>query len=212
MNAEIVKRSGFGFRSVGLGDDGFRLVGFRRHFGSGDGIRNGRRNSNRLFFRGGFFPDFPLEKQEDDDVQHGFNGQQDADNQFLFISEESRIQQGDDAEDDREGGQDQQDPPFFSTQGFPVKGVLDLQETAEEQRQANMREDKKAAAQTEDVIDSIPEKITLDAEAAVEQARASYNQLTDDQKSYVKKGSLEKLTSAEKKLEKLLEEEEKEED
>ena len=83
---------------------------------------------------------------------------------------------------------------------------------AEEQRQANMKEDKKAAAQTEDVIDSIPEKITLDAEAAVEQARASYNQLTDDQKSYVKKGSLEKLTSAEKKLEKLLEEEEKEED
>ena len=83
---------------------------------------------------------------------------------------------------------------------------------AEEQRQANMKEDKKAAAQTEDVIDSIPEKITLDAESAVEQARASYNQLTDDQKSYVKKGSLEKLTSAEKKLEKLLEEEEKEKD
>lgn len=80
---------------------------------------------------------------------------------------------------------------------------------AEEQRQLNMKEDKKAARQTEDVIDGIPDKVTLDAEGAVEQGRASYNQLTDDQKSYVKKSSVEKLTKAEKKIKKLKKEAEK---
>lgn len=80
---------------------------------------------------------------------------------------------------------------------------------AEEERQRNMKDDKKAARETEEVIDGIPDDVTLDAEAAVEQARASYNLLTDDQKSYVKKSSLEKLTSAEKKIEKLQDEEER---
>ena len=80
---------------------------------------------------------------------------------------------------------------------------------AEEERQRNMKEDKKAAAQTEDIIDGIPDKITLDAETAVEQARASYNQLTDDQKSYVSKASLKKLEGAEKRLQQIYEEEEK---
>ena len=80
---------------------------------------------------------------------------------------------------------------------------------AEEERQRNMKDDKKAARETEKVIDGIPDDVTLDAEAAVEQARASYNLLTDDQKSYVKKSSLEKLTSAEKKIEKLQKEEER---
>lgn len=80
---------------------------------------------------------------------------------------------------------------------------------AEEERQRNMKEDKKAAAQAEEVIDGIPDKITLDAETAVEQARATYNQLTDDQKSYVSKASLKKLTDAETRIEQIYEEEEK---
>ncbi len=82
---------------------------------------------------------------------------------------------------------------------------------AEEERQRNMKEDKKEARRTEEVIDGIPDKITLDAEGAITQARASYNQLTDDQKSYVKKSAVEKLISSEKKLEKLIEEEGKKE-
>lgn len=80
---------------------------------------------------------------------------------------------------------------------------------AEEQRQRNMKTDKAAARETEEVINGIPDNVTLDAEAAVDQARASYNLLTDDQKSYVKKSSLDKLTAAEKTIEKLYEEEEK---
>ena len=80
---------------------------------------------------------------------------------------------------------------------------------AEEERQRNMKTDKKAARETEEVIDGIPDDVTLDAEAAVEQARASYNLLTEDQKSYVKKSVLEKLTSAEKKIEELQKEEER---
>ena len=73
----------------------------------------------------------------------------------------------------------------------------------------NMKTDKAAARETEEVISGIPDNVTLDAEAAVDQARASYNLLTDDQKSYVKKSSLDKLTAAEKTIEKLYEEEEK---
>ena len=80
---------------------------------------------------------------------------------------------------------------------------------AEGERQKNMKEDKNAAAQTEEIIDGIPDKITLDAEVAVEQARASYNQLTEDQKSYVSKAALKKLTDAEKRIEQIYEEEEK---
>ncbi|MBR2546609.1 MAG: hypothetical protein IKF07_00235 [Eubacterium sp.] len=80
---------------------------------------------------------------------------------------------------------------------------------AEEERQRNMKEDKKAAAKAEEAIDGIPDKVTMDAEAAVEMARASYNQLTDDQKSYVKKSALDKLEAAEKEIERLYEEEEK---
>lgn len=88
------------------------------------------------------------------------------------------------------------------------RAVAELK-AAEEERQRNMKEDKKAAAQAEDAIDAIPDKVTLDAETVVEQARASYNQLTDDQKSYVSKASLKKLESAEERIEQIYEEEER---
>ena len=52
------------------------------------------------------------------------------------FSQESRIEQGQDADDQGKGGEDQHDPPSFHTDCFFIKGILDLQESAEEQREA----------------------------------------------------------------------------
>ena len=78
-----------------------------------------------------------------------------------------------------------------------------------EERDAEKKADKEAAKQAESVISGIPSPVTLDAENAVLRARSEYNQLSDNQKKYVKKSSLEKLTSAEARIQELKKEEEK---
>ena len=96
-----------------------------------------------------------------------------------------------------------------------VTRLEEAEKTIEERREIKKKRDeekkanKEAARQAEDVISGIPSPVTLDAENAVRQARSEYNQLTDAQKKYVKSSSLEKLTSAEKKIEELKAEEQR---
>ena len=96
-----------------------------------------------------------------------------------------------------------------------VEKLTAAEETLEEHRQIKAERDaekeanKKAAKDAESVISGIPEKITLDAENAINQARAAYNDLTEDQKKFVSKDSLNRLTAAEKTLQDLKDEEEK---
>lgn len=78
-----------------------------------------------------------------------------------------------------------------------------------EERDAEKEANKKAAKDAESVISGIPDKITLDAENAINQARTAYNDLTEDQKKFVSDSSLSKLTAAEKTLQDLKDEEEK---
>ena len=80
------------------------------------------------------------------------------------------------------------------------------------ERDAEKKENKKAAKQAEDVINGIPDNVTLDAENAVIQARAEYNQLTDDQKKFVSQKAIDKLTNAEGKIVELKEAQKKAEE
>ncbi len=80
------------------------------------------------------------------------------------------------------------------------------------ERDAEKKENKKAAKQAEEVINGIPDNVTLDAENAVIQARAEYNQLTDDQKKFVSQKAIDKLTNAEGKIVELKEAQQKAEE
>ena len=78
-------------------------------------------------------------------------------------------------------------------------------EAMREKREAN----KKAANEAVEVINKIPDNVTLDSENAVYAPRNAYSQLTDDQKKYVSKDKLAKLTNAEAKIQELKAEEAK---
>ena len=58
--------------------------------------------------------------------------------------------------------------------------------------------DKDAAKEAEEIIDALPDEITLQDEAAVNAAREAYDALTEGQKAYV--GNLEKLLQAEARI------------
>lgn len=58
--------------------------------------------------------------------------------------------------------------------------------------------DKDAAKEVEEIIDALPDEITLQDEAAVNAAREAYDALTEGQKAYV--GNLEKLLQAEARI------------
>ena len=66
-------------------------------------------------------------------------------------------------------------------------------------------EDALKAATVSETIDAIPatDEITLEDKDAVETARAAYDALTDDQKTYVDEDTVKKLTDAEKAIEDL---------
>lgn len=70
-----------------------------------------------------------------------------------------------------------------------VEGKLDRRMTV------ITEEDREAADEVIDIIDSLPEKITLDDKETVEKARKAYNALTEDQKSLVT--NIAKLEKAE---------------
>jgi hypothetical protein len=67
--------------------------------------------------------------------------------------------------------------------------------------QESLNADAKAAREVIDVIDALPERITLDTEADIVAARDAYEALTDAQKSFVI--NLKVLNNAEKALEQL---------
>ena len=73
-------------------------------------------------------------EEEDCDIQHSLQHQQDADDQVAVFTQQ--VQQGKNTDDEGEGGEDQHDPPSLYIDGFLIKSILDLQETAEEKRQA----------------------------------------------------------------------------
>lgn len=78
------------------------------------------------------------------------------------------------------------------------------------ERLEKIEEDKKKAEKVENLIDKLPsvERIDLDDKEAVESAREAYDNLTIQQKAYVK--NLEKLEAAEAKIKQLEEEKRKE--
>jgi hypothetical protein len=103
-------------------------------------------------------------------------------------------------------------PSEFLTRLEEAEKEIEEHRAIKEKRDAEKAANKEAAAKAEDVLNGIPADVTLDAETAVNQARAEYNQLTDDQKKYVSKSAVDKLTSAEAKIKELKEEQKKKEE
>ena len=60
--------------------------------------------------------------------------------------------------------------------------------------------DKAAADAVTEMIEALPEEVTLDNKAAIEVARAAYENLTDEQKAFVSEETLRKLEAAESAL------------
>ena len=86
---------------------------------------------------------------------------------------------------------------------------IERRKEVQEKRRQERRENKKAAKKAEEVIGQIPDNVTLDSENAVTQARAAYNELSEDQKKFVSKDSVSKLNTSEAKLQELKAAEEK---
>ena len=104
------------FLGSGIGD---RLIG-------GEGLGDGGKGLGALL-------QSVTQEEEDRDIQDCFKHQQDADDQIPVFTKEGGIQQGNNADDQGEGGEDEHDPPFFHLDGLFIKGILDLQESAEEE-------------------------------------------------------------------------------
>ena len=76
------------------------------------------------------------QEKEDRNIQNCFQHQQDADDQVAVLPEESGIQQGNNADNQGEGGEEKHDPPFLHLDGFFIESILNLQETTEEKGQS----------------------------------------------------------------------------
>lgn len=103
-------------------------------------------------------------------------------------------------------------PADMLTKLEEAEKTIEEHRAIKEERDRIKAENKEAAAAAEAVINGIPDNVTLDAENTVQQARAAYNELTDDQKKFVGDKAEKKLTDAEKKIEELKEEEKKAEE